>query len=122
MEEVELLGADEALPARFFAAARRQFRRGIQPLECGLDPFMNPPIALTSREFIPPMARRKNDTISPVRIVWDKPSAGWPANEWTQNGQLLDVSKSLKVAEGGGCFCPAVETQQRNGSSWRRFQ
>src|SRR5437867_8090984 len=54
-EQVELLGAEEALAGQFPAAARGKLRRDTQPVEGAANPFVDRLIAFRGAQGMPPV-------------------------------------------------------------------
>src|SRR5580765_4093057 len=68
-DDIEAFGAGKALPGRFFAATGSEFGPDIEPCERVANPFMDPLVTLRRARCIPPVARRENQAVSPVRVM-----------------------------------------------------
>src|ERR1051325_302700 len=60
---------------------------------------------------MPPMTWRKNQGVSPIRVMRNETAASRPADQWTQHRQPRDLGIFLRITERRGVFGPAVETR-----------
>src|SRR5439155_26733157 len=110
-EQIKSFRADEAASAQVFRRAIRKLSRNTNLLEGGLNPLVQPPVAVDCLELIPGIRRRENHTVSPVGVVRHQAAAGGAAHQRAQRGHTLHLGKFLKVTKARGQFAPAIKTQ-----------
>jgi hypothetical protein len=112
-EQVKFFMADKALSRQWFFCSTARVRFQFSSPRTPAASIRGCAGSFPRLEQMPFVIRRKNETVSPVRIVRHDAAAGRTADERTQQRRALNLGKFLEIAERRRRFRPAVKSQHR---------